>query len=121
MSSMRRTALTHELVTPFRMHKNEPEWMLDFRPGAHDIFARPMPDLGRGPLAGSISTNIYYYLKPSEKQAEKWDERPRGIWTPGPARHPRGREQKYLAGVGAQYESARSSITTSRRDLEARA
>src|SRR5216684_1031614 len=75
--------LSHELVAAISEHKQEPEWMRKFRLKSLDYFlARPMPNWGAD-LSGIDFENIYYYIKPTEKQADK----------------------KYLAGVGAQYES----------------
>src|SRR5919197_1393679 len=49
--------------------------------------------------------NIYYYIKPTEKQAESWDDLPPDIKDTWDKLGIPEAEKKYLAGVGAQYES----------------
>jgi Fe-S cluster assembly protein SufB len=97
--------LSHELVDAISSHKDEPAWMRKFRHKSLDYFnARPMPTWG-GNLAEIDLENIFYYIKPTEKQANSWDELPddiRGTWDK--LGIPEA-EKKYLAGVGAQYES----------------
>jgi len=97
--------LSHELIDAISSHKGEPAWMRKFRHKSLDYFlARPMPTWG-GNLAEIDLENIFYYIKPTEKQASSWDELPddiRGTWDK--LGIPQA-EKKYLAGVGAQYES----------------
>lgn len=73
--------LTKEIVTKISEMKNEPQWMLDFRLKALDVFLKkPMPTWGNCDLLNAIDfENIYYYIKPSEKQEKSWDEVPEGI------------------------------------------
>src|ERR671930_496312 len=49
--------------------------------------------------------NIYYYIKPTEKQAESWEDLPPDIKDTWDKLGIPEAEKKYLAGVGAQYES----------------
>ena len=43
--------LSEEVVRQISKHKEEPEWMLEFRPeGAQDLRVEADADLGRGPL-----------------------------------------------------------------------
>ena len=66
------------------------------------FFARPLPTWG-GDLSGIDFESIYYYIKPTENQAESWDDLPADdTWDK--LGIPEA-EKKYLAGVGAQYES----------------
>src|SRR6266545_4781426 len=68
--------LSHELVEAISEHKSEPEWMRAFRHKSLDYFlARPMPSWGAD-LSGIDFENIYYYIKPTEKQADKWEDLP---------------------------------------------
>ena len=95
--------LSHELVEAIAEHKQEPDWMRRFRHKSLDYFlARPLPTWAA--TAEIDFDNIYYYIKPTEKQAERWRTSGRHPRHLGQAGHPRG-EKKYLAGVGAQYES----------------
>ena len=49
--------------------------------------------------------NIYYYIRPTEKQANSWEELPADIKDTWDRLGIPEAEKKYLAGVGAQYES----------------
>jgi len=97
--------LTRETVINISKMKNEPEWMLEFRLKAYDHFLkRPMPEWG-GDLSGIDFDNIFYYIKPSEKQGKTWDEVPEYIKNTFEKLGIPEAERKFLAGVGAQYES----------------
>jgi Fe-S cluster assembly protein SufB len=97
--------LSHELVEAIAEHKHEPEWMRKFRHDSLDYFlARPLPTWG-GDLSGIDFDNIYYYIRPTEKQAESWEDLPAEIRDTWDKLGIPEAEKKYLAGVGAQYES----------------
>src|SRR5690242_21461086 len=68
------------------------------------FFARPLPAWG-GDLSGIDFENIYYYIKPTEKQANSWEDLPSEIRDTWDRLGIPEAEKKYLAGVGAQYES----------------
>ena len=84
--------------------KDEPQWMLDFRLEALEIFeSKPMPDWG-----GDIDIDfqdIYYYLKPTEGQGKTWDEVPEEIKDTFERLGIPQAEREYLAGVKAQFDS----------------
>ena len=97
--------ISHEVVEAIAEHKNEPDWMRKVRHRALDyFFARPLPAWG-GDLSGIDFDNIYYYIKPTEKQAESWEDLPADIKDTWDKLGIPEAEKKYLAGVGAQYES----------------
>ncbi len=97
--------LSEEVVRYISAMKEEPEWMLDFRLKALEYFyKRPMPEWG-GDLSGIDFDNIFYYIRPSEKQGKNWDEVPAYIKETFDKLGIPEAEKKYLAGVGAQYES----------------
>src|SRR5215468_5481612 len=97
--------LDHELIDAISSHKDEPDWMRKFRHKSLDYFlARPLPMWG-GDLTGIDFDNIYYYIKPTEKQASSWEELPADIKDTWDKLGIPEAEKKYLAGVGAQYES----------------
>src|SRR6059036_2125064 len=97
--------LSHELVEAIAEHKNEPDWMRKFRHKSLDYFlARPLPQWG-GNLNEIDFENIYYYIKPTEKQANSWEDLPADIKDTWDRLGIPEAEKKYLAGVGAQYES----------------
>jgi Fe-S cluster assembly protein SufB len=85
--------------------KGEPEWMLEFRLKALDIFeSKPLPMWG-GDLTPLDFQKIVYYVKPSEHQGKTWDEVPDQIKNTFERLGIPEAERKFLAGVSAQYES----------------
>src|SRR5919199_66469 len=71
--------LSTEVVEAISAHKSEPDWMRKFRLKSLEYFlARPMPSWG-GNLAEIDFDNIFYYIKPTEKQAKSWEDLPTDI------------------------------------------
>lgn len=99
--------LSKEIVTTISEMKNEPGWMTDFRLKALEHFhARPMPQWGGGGLLETIDfQNIHYYVKPSDRAERSWEDVPADIKNTFDRLGIPEAEKKYLAGVGAQYES----------------
>ena len=99
--------LSEDVVRQISAHKGEPEWMLNFRLKALEIYNRkPMPKWG-GDLSGLEKTmdEIYFYLRPQEKMERSWDDVPQEIKDTFDRLGIPEAEKKILAGVGAQYES----------------
>lgn len=97
--------LTKETIIGISKHKNEPKWMLDFRLRSFDIFMKKqMPQWG-GDLTSIDFQNIYYYAKASEKTENDWDNVPQEVKNTFDKLGIPEAEKKFLAGVGAQYES----------------
>jgi len=97
--------LNAEVVAMISEHKNEPEWMRQRRLKALEYFrARPLPQWG-GNLNEIDFENMYYYIRPTEKQATSWEDLPADIKNTWDRLGIPEAEKKYLAGVGAQYES----------------
>jgi len=97
--------LTKDTVREISKLKDEPEWMLDFRLRAYDVFMKkPMPQWG-GDLNKIDFQNIYYYAKASEKTEKSWDDVPENVKNTFDKLGIPEAEKKFLAGVGAQYES----------------
>jgi Fe-S cluster assembly protein SufB len=97
--------LTRETVEEISRFKDEPQWMLDFRLRAYEHFlARRMPEWG-GDLSKIIFENIMYYRKPSEREEKSWDDVPEQIKATFERLGIPEAERKFLAGVGAQYDS----------------
>ncbi len=97
--------LTEEIVREISKMKEEPEWMLEYRLNALEIFySKPMPQWG-GDLSALNFDEITYYVKPSEATQKSWDEVPEEIKATFDKLGIPEAEQKYLAGVSAQYES----------------
>ncbi|HEY0734276.1 MAG TPA: Fe-S cluster assembly protein SufB [Herpetosiphonaceae bacterium] len=101
--------LSEEIVREISRMKNEPEWMLKRRLKALDIFnKKPMPLEGmwaNHELAELDFNDIYYYVRPGEKSQRSWDDVPENIRNTFEKLGIPEAEQKFLAGVGAQYES----------------
>ena len=97
--------LSRAVVENISRMKQEPQWMLDFRLKALEHFMkRPMPNWGPT-LAELDLDNIYYYVKPTEKSEKSWDDVPDDIKRTFDKLGIPEAERKFLAGVGAQYES----------------
>jgi Fe-S cluster assembly protein SufB len=97
--------LSAETVEMISHHKSEPDWMRKFRLKSYEYFrARPTPTWG-GNLGEIDFENIYYYIRPTEKQAKSWDDLPADIKNTWDRLGIPEAEKNYLAGVGAQYES----------------
>jgi len=97
--------LTKDTVREISQMKDEPQWMLDFRLRAYDVFMKkPMPQWG-GDLNKIDFQNIYYYAKASEKTEKNWDDVPESVKNTFDKLGIPEAEKKFLAGVGAQYES----------------
>jgi Fe-S cluster assembly protein SufB len=94
-----------QLVVELAERKNEPGWMVDFRLKALETFERmPMPRWGAD-LSGLDIHDIYYYVQPIEGLRASWDQVPDRIKNTFDKLGIPQAEQKFLAGVGAQYES----------------
>ena len=97
--------LTRDTVEEISAIKGEPEWMLKFRLRAYDHFLqRPMPNWG-GDLGHIDFDRIVYYRKPSEREEKSWDDVPDKIKQTFERLGIPEAERKFLAGVGAQYDS----------------
>jgi Fe-S cluster assembly protein SufB len=100
-----RRGLDHEVIDQMCDMKNEPDWMREFRHRSLDIFlSKPMPTWGAD-LSEIDFDNIYYYLRPTEKQGKSWDDIPASIKDTFDRLGIPEAERNFLAGVGAQYES----------------
>ncbi len=100
-----RRGLDRDIVVQISQLKGEPQWMTDFRLRALEIFQKkPMPQWG-GDLNQIDFDNIFYYLKPSDDSVKSWDEVPDDVKRTFDKLGIPEAEQKFLAGVGAQYDS----------------
>ena len=100
-----RKGLNREVVEQISGMKGEPKWMLEYRLKAFEHFLeRPMPTWG-GDVGGIDLDNIYYYVKPAEMEGRTWDDVPDSIKQTFDKLGIPEAEQKFLSGVGAQYES----------------
>lgn len=100
-----RKGLDQDVVRKISHMKGEPEWMLEYRLKALDHFLeRPMPTWGSD-LSGLDLDDIYYYVRPMEEEGRSWDDVPDSIKETFDRLGIPEAERKFLAGVGAQYES----------------
>lgn len=114
-----RPGLSRRMVEELSYLKAEPLWMRSKRLSALEIFeAKPMPTWGAD-LSGVDFENIVYYLKPTERQARRWQDLPREIRETYDRLGIPEAERKYLAGVEAMYESE-SIYNSIREDLRRR-
>ncbi|HEV2811054.1 MAG TPA: Fe-S cluster assembly protein SufB [Acidimicrobiales bacterium] len=110
--------LDEEIIREMSWMKGEPDWMRDMRLKAFRQFQkRPMPSWG-GDMSEIYFDNIYYYIKPTNKQVDAWDELPDSVKNTYEKLGIPEAERKYLAGVTAQYESE-VVYHKNRDDLEA--
>ena len=71
--------LSKDVVRSISKLKDEPQWMLDFRLRAYDIFMKkPMPTWGAD-LSTIDFQNIFYYAKATEKTEKSWDDVPEDV------------------------------------------
>jgi Fe-S cluster assembly protein SufB len=100
-----RVGLDEDVVREISAHKGEPQWMLDFRLKALKTFlSKPRPTWG-GDLEQIDFDSIFYYLKPSAGAERTWEDVPEDIKNTFERLGIPEMERKFLAGVGAQYES----------------
>jgi Fe-S cluster assembly protein SufB len=100
-----RKGLDRKVVEQISDMKGEPKWMLDFRLKALDHYQkRPIPKWGAD-LSNLNLDEIYYYVRPMDKEGKSWDDVPATIKNTFDRLGIPEAEQKFLAGVGAQYES----------------
>jgi Fe-S cluster assembly protein SufB len=97
--------INEQIVRDISSEKKEPSWMLEIRIKALKEFEkRPIPSWG--PNLSSLNLDdIYYYLKPVKKHEKKWVDVPSKIKKTFERLGVPATERKYLAGLGAQYES----------------
>jgi len=99
--------LNEEIIRKMSSMKNEPKWMLDFRLKSYKRFLdKPLPEwVAKEKLQKLDFDDIYYYIKPTDSQADSWDMVPEAIKDTYEKLGIPEAERSYLAGVTAQYES----------------
>jgi Fe-S cluster assembly protein SufB len=97
--------LDEKLIDDISRLKNDPHWIVDIRKRALNEFLElPLPRWG--PDLGGLNLNeLVYYIRPVNKRAETWDELPASIRETFERLGVPESERKFLAGVGAQFES----------------
>lgn len=86
--------------------KKEPDWMREFRLRSLAYFMKkPMSPWFAVNMPNLDFDDIYYYIKPTDKQVNAWDQLPDSVKNTYEKLGIPEAERKYLAGVTAQYES----------------
>lgn len=111
--------LNEQVVRDISKLKNEPEWMLDLRLKSLKVFnEKPMPQWGAN-LNEIDFQNITYYMRSAKEAQTDWDNVPADVKKTFDRLGIPEAERKFLAGVGAQYESE-VVYHSIRKDLEAK-
>jgi Fe-S cluster assembly protein SufB len=85
--------------------KGEPQWMTEFRVKSYYQYINSKLPAWANHLIKLEEDQLAYYIKPSEKVADKWEQVPEKIKKTFDALGLPEAEKKYLAGVATQYES----------------
>ncbi len=97
--------INEDVVKSISNIKNEPEWMLEFRLKAlKAFFEKENPTWGPD-LSGIKFDEITYYRRSTERNENSWDDVPDEIKETFEKLGIPEAERKFLAGVGAQFES----------------
>ena len=100
-----RRGLDREIVEQISKMKGEPQWMTDYRLKAFEIFEKkPTPTWG-GDVSAIDFQNIFYYVKPTDAEVKSWEDVPADMKRTFDKLGIPEAEQKFLSGVGAQYDS----------------
>ena len=100
-----RRGLDKDIVAQISDMKGEPAWMREYRLKAFEIFEKkPMPMWG-GNIAEIDFQNIFYYVKPTSEESKSWEDVPADMKRTFDKLGIPEAEQKFLSGVGAQYDS----------------
>ena len=97
--------LSSKTVEAISHFKGEKKWMRDLRFKALGIFQEKVMPTWGADLSNINFDEIYYYLSPTEKKVKTWEEVPADIKDTYDKIGIPEAEKKFLAGVGAQYDS----------------
>jgi Fe-S cluster assembly protein SufB len=97
--------INEEVVRSISAHKNEPEWMLDFRLKSYKKFVE-LKNPTWGPDLSFIKFDEFtYFIRASERAENNWDDVPSEIKDTFEKLGIPEAERNYLAGVSTQFES----------------
>src|SRR4026207_1218888 len=98
--------LNLEIVKERAEMKGEPDGVRQFRLRARKNFERkPMAPWFAVNMPNIDFDDIYYYIKPTDRQVDEWEDLPDQLKATYEKLGIPEAERKYLAGVTAQYES----------------
>ncbi len=97
--------INEAVVRAISAKKQEPDWMLERRLKAFKFFkSKKMPKWGPD-LSDLNLDELCFYIKPLEEQTNSWQKVPQSIKSTFDEVGLVQAEEKYLGGVGAQFES----------------
>ena len=97
--------LTKDLITELSKEKGEPDWALDIRLKALDVYYK-MENPNWGPDISYLNIdNIVTYVKPVDREVRSWDDVPEDIKNVFDKLGIPDAEKQVLAGSGAQFDS----------------
>ena len=97
--------INEDVVKAISNIKNEPKWMLEFRLEALKAFEEKKNPTWGPDLSGIKFDEITYYRKSTQGNENSWDDVPEEIKETFEKLGIPEAERKFLAGVGAQFES----------------
>ena len=97
--------LSKEIVEEISKRKNEPQWLLDIRLKALEIYDKLELPIWGPDLSELDMDDISTYVKPKTDKKSTWEEVPEDIKNTFDKLGIPKAEHKYLAGVEAQYDS----------------
>jgi Fe-S cluster assembly protein SufB len=98
--------INREIVEKISEFKSEPQWMREFRlKSLEHFFEHKMPTWGSPMLSEVDFDNIHYFVRASERAERSWDDVPEDVKKTFDRLGIPEAERRFLAGVGAQYES----------------
>jgi Fe-S cluster assembly protein SufB len=96
--------LTEDIVKEISLLKNEPKWMTDYRKASFKSFiSKPLPSFG--PELNIDLDEITYFKRINDKVHHDWNDVDQGIRETFEHIGLQDAEDKYLGGIGVQYES----------------
>ncbi|KKW06152.1 MAG: FeS assembly protein SufB [candidate division CPR1 bacterium GW2011_GWC1_49_13] len=97
--------LNPRIVEQISHFKSEPDWMRQQRLRALQIFEKKQLPMWGADLTQINFDDIYYYVRPTDRQARRWSQVPQEIRQTYERIGVPAAERKFLAGVKAQYDS----------------
>lgn len=98
--------LDEEVILQISRNKNEPEWMTKFRIDSYHYFLKKNNPSWGGNLEEINYDEIYYYLRPTDKEERSWDDVPEQLKNTFERLGIPQAEREFLAGVKAQFDSS---------------
>lgn len=96
--------INKEIVESISKKKSEPKWMRNFRINSYLKFEE-IPNPNFGPVIDIDFDDITYYKKVGDKVEDNWDNVDKDARETFCSLGLMDAEEKYLGGIGAQYES----------------